>query len=158
MSFISFSCFVKTFWSLVCTSIYHIGAVKSTLTDAFFIRPVLFCRKMEKTRPMNGEMYREVLFSHRIRYFSFVNVMVRVLFLVCTSTWRVNYYVSCQGQCINWRNESTVPLKNRNLILLKWQSRFPPHFSKVVDFENIFLLKRRVKFLLRITFHLKIKE
>ena len=57
----------------------------------------IFCRKMEKTRPMREEMDGEVVYFppesallHLMLYFS------TVLFPICTLTWRVNNYVSCQ--------------------------------------------------------------
>ena len=57
----------------------------------------IFCRKMEKTRPMREEMDGKVVFFPPesallplMLYFS------TVLFPICTLTWRVNNYVSRQ--------------------------------------------------------------
>ena len=57
--------------------------------------PSIFCRKMEKARPMREEMDERVVYfppasalSPLMLYFS------TVLFPICTLTWRANNYVS----------------------------------------------------------------
>ena len=45
----------------------------------------------------------------------FVARMIKVLFVICTSTWRVNNYVSRQGEGINRRNESSIIGNNKIL-------------------------------------------
>ena len=62
---------------------------------------------MEKTRSVREEMNGEVFISRQSRRFSFVDNMIKVLFSVRTSNWRVNNYVSRQGKRLNRRNEST---------------------------------------------------
>ena len=60
------------------------------------------------------------LFPARVGIFSFVNKMIKVLFIVCTLTWRVKNYVSRQGESINRRNESTITIiQVTTLVLLK---------------------------------------
>ena len=39
--------------------------------------------------------------------FPFSFLLMHVLFSICTLTWRVNNYVSCQGKGLKRRNEST---------------------------------------------------
>ena len=53
-----------------------------------------FCQKMKKTRPMREESDEKVFISRESRHISFVNIMIEVLFPICTLTWRVNNYVS----------------------------------------------------------------
>ena len=43
----------------------------------------------------------------RVGIFVFVVNMIKILFTICSLTWRVNNYVSRQGKGINRRNEST---------------------------------------------------
>ena len=40
----------------------------------------------------------ECLFPARVGIFSFVNIMIKVFFPICTLIWRVNIYVSRQGK------------------------------------------------------------
>ena len=47
-----------------------------------------------------------VLISHQSRHFDFDVPMIKVLFPICTLTWRVNNYVSCQEKDIKRKNES----------------------------------------------------
>ena len=63
---------------------------------------------MEKTKSMKEEMDGEVFNSRQGWLFSFLDIMIKVLFPICTLNWRVNTYVSCQGEGINRRNESTI--------------------------------------------------
>ena len=51
--------------------------------------------------------------SDQSGHFHFDVVVYKVLFPICTLTWRVNIYVSHQGKGKNRRNESTdlVPLE-----------------------------------------------
>ena len=57
--------------------------------------------------------WKSVYFPQESESFVFVVIMIKVFFPFCTSTWRVNFYVSCQGEAINRRNDST------NLIIIK---------------------------------------
>ena len=58
-----------------------------------------FCRKMEKTRSVRKELDGRVFISRQSRHpNSLKNNMMKVLFPICTLTWRVNNYVSRQGK------------------------------------------------------------
>ena len=74
----------------------------------WWIRPVLFCQKMEKTRPVREETDGKVLISRQNRHFLFVDNMIKILFKFSTLTWPANSYVSRPGKSINWRNERTI--------------------------------------------------
>ena len=52
--------------------------------------------------------------SRQSRHSDFDVSIMKVLFAICTLTWRVNNYVSRQGEGINRRNEST---KTQGLVL-----------------------------------------
>ena len=56
---------------------------------------------------------KKLFISRRSRNIDFDLVISRLLFPICTLTWRVNNYVSRQGKCINRRKEST----DRELLL-----------------------------------------
>ena len=59
--------------------------------------PSIFCRKMEKARPMTEEMDgKSCLFPARVGISDFEVMMYELLFPVCALTWRVNDYVSRQ--------------------------------------------------------------
>ena len=61
------------------------------------LRPSIFCRKMEKARPMREEMDGKVVcFPQESAFFHFDVLLYKVLFPICTLTWRVNNYVSRQ--------------------------------------------------------------
>ena len=59
--------------------------------------PYFFRRKKEKTRSVKEEMDGRVFISRHGRHFSFIHNIIKVLFPMCTLTWRVNIYFSCQG-------------------------------------------------------------
>ena len=63
---------------------------------------------MEKTRSMKEEMDGDVFNYRQSRHFSFLDIMIKMLFPICTLNWRVINYVSHQGKGINKRNESTI--------------------------------------------------
>ena len=67
-----------------------------------------FCQKTEKTRSMQEEMDGMVFISRQSRYFSFLDNMIKVIFFICTSNWRVNNYFSRQLKGINRRNVITT--------------------------------------------------
>ena len=69
--------------------------------------PSIFCRKMEKARPMREEMDRKLFISRQSRRFDFDVVICKVLFPFFRLTWRVNNYVSGQGKGIKRKNEGT---------------------------------------------------
>ena len=57
----------------------------------------IFCRKVEKTRPMREEMDGKVVyFQPESALLPLMLYFSPVLFPICTLTWRVNNYVSRQ--------------------------------------------------------------
>ena len=58
----------------------------------------LFRRQMEKTRSVREELDGRVFVYRKRRHFSFINIMIKALFPICTFIWRVNIYVSRQGK------------------------------------------------------------
>ena len=59
--------------------------------------PSIFCRKMEKARPMVEEMDGKVVFFFaRVGIFNFDVLVNKVLFPICALTWQVNDYFSRQ--------------------------------------------------------------
>ena len=59
--------------------------------------PSIFCRKMEKARPMMEEMDGKVVYFPPESAHSAFDVRIsEVLFPIFTSTWRLNNYVSRQ--------------------------------------------------------------
>ena len=55
---------------------------------------------MEKTRPVKEEVDRKCLFPARVGISPLINIMIKVLFPICTLIWRVNNYVSRQGKVL----------------------------------------------------------
>ena len=47
---------------------------------------------------MKEEMDGEVFISRQIRHDSFMDIMIKILFPICTLNWRVNNYVYRQGK------------------------------------------------------------
>ena len=114
------------------------------------IRPVIFLpdwtrtffrRKMESTRSMKVKMEWEVFISRWSRRFSFIDNMIKVLFSICTLSWRLNNYVSLQGKGINKRNESNIIIIHKFvafcIVLFFWNHQL---FASV---ETLFPGKRR---------------
>ena len=63
----------------------------------------------------------EVFNSRQSWNFSFIDNMMKVLFPICTLTWRVNSYVSPQVKGINRRNESTIiTIWNCSFLVICW--------------------------------------
>ena len=59
--------------------------------------PSIFCRKMEKARPMKEQMDgRVVYFPRESALLPLMLYLSTVLFPICTLTWRANNYVSRQ--------------------------------------------------------------
>ena len=59
--------------------------------------PSIFCRKMEKARPMIKEMDGKVVyFPPESAFFNFDVLNLKVFFPICTLTWRVYNYFSRQ--------------------------------------------------------------
>ena len=75
--------------------------------------PYIFYREMKKMRPMREEMDGKVI-DTRFYIFPFIVFMIKVLFPICTLTWRVNIYVSAKKKI--WkRSECTIV--NNNIIV-----------------------------------------
>ena len=68
----------------------------------------IFRRKLEKTRRMKEEFDGNVFVSRQSQRFLFIVKMVKMLYPVCTLTWRVNNCVSRQGKGIKRTNESST--------------------------------------------------
>ena len=58
--------------------------------------PSIFCRKMEKARPMMEEMDGKVVLFPPESAFDIDVLMNKVLFPICALTWWVNIYLSRQ--------------------------------------------------------------
>ena len=59
--------------------------------------PSIFCRKMEKARPMREEMDGKVVyFPPESALLPLMLYLSTVLFPICTLTWRANNYVSAR--------------------------------------------------------------
>ena len=63
-----------------------------------WIRHVHFRRKMKKTQFSEEENDGRLFFYRQSRHYSFVDDMIKVLFPICTLSWRVNNYFSRQGK------------------------------------------------------------
>ena len=99
----------KPIWSFVYVIIYCIGAgITTWMSISDGLDPYFFRQKMGKTRFMKEQMEGKVFISRQSRHFSFINIMIEVLFPICTLNWRVGNCVSRQGKGINRRNESTI--------------------------------------------------
>ena len=66
------------------------------------------CRKLEYTRPMREEVNGKVVFFFlpQSRRFHLDLLVMQFFFLIVPLTWHLNNDVSCQGKCMNRRNES----------------------------------------------------
>ena len=75
-----------------------VGAGINNLTsNSDGLGPSIFCRKMEKARPMREEMDgRVVYFPPESALLSLMLYLSTVLFTICTLSWRANNYVSRQ--------------------------------------------------------------
>ena len=75
-----------------------VGAGMNTLMSiSDGLGPSIFCRKMEKTRPMTEEMDGKVVyFPPESALFPLMLYFSTVLFPIYALTWRVNNYVSRQ--------------------------------------------------------------
>ena len=78
----------------------YVCAGRSTLLSiSDRLDPSIFCRDMEKARPLRDEGrdgWRSYLFPARVGVFNFDAVIYKVLFPICTVIWLVNNYVSRQ--------------------------------------------------------------
>ena len=117
-SFLYFSCFfsslIRKFLVFSVYGLYkfqhcrqYVGAGINTLMSiSDGLGPSIFCRKMEKSRPMTGEMNVKVFFSRQRQQLDFDVIICQAIFPICNLTWRVNNYVSHQAKGKNGRNES----------------------------------------------------
>ena len=86
---------------IFCLCFYLLRRRGNNHFDVHFRRigPVLFCRKMEKSRSVREEMDEKVFISRQSRHpFPLISNMNKVLFPICTLIWRANNYVSGQGK------------------------------------------------------------
>ena len=103
--------------------------------------PSIFCRKMEKARPMRKEMDgRVVYFPPESALLPLMLYFSTVLFPFCTLTWRANNYVSRREKSINRRNESTTSELLGNLTELgrTFESHSSEHFVIFQEFFRTF--------------------
>ena len=90
----------------------HIGAQKSILMSiSDGSAPSISYGNMEKTRLMTQELDGKVFCFRQSRYPRFGVWISKVVVPICTLTWRVNIYVSRQGDCIQRINHSTGDIK-----------------------------------------------
>ena len=87
--------------------LFLVSGISTLMSISDELHPSFFRRWMEKMRSMNEEMDGKVFISRQGRHFAFVNIMVEILFPICTLTWRVNIYVCRQGKGINRRDLCT---------------------------------------------------
>ena len=81
---------------LDCKQYFGVG-LNTLLSISDGLRPSIFCQKMEKARPIREEMDGKVVyFPPESAFFTFDVIIYKVLFPICTLTWRVNNYVSRQ--------------------------------------------------------------
>ena len=95
---------------------YVDAGIKTLVSISDGLCPSIFCRETERTGPMREAMDGKVVYfppESAFRLWCFNNVST---FPFCTLTWRVNNYVSRQGEGINRRNEST---KTEGLLLFR---------------------------------------
>ena len=104
--FLLISCHGKLLWSFAYVIIYSVGAAVTTLMSiSDGLDPYVSCRKIEKTRSIKEKLDGVLIISLQNRHFSFIDNMMKVLFLLYTLIWRVNNYAFLQGKGINRRNE-----------------------------------------------------
>ena len=77
---------------------------------------------------MREKMDGKVFISHQTRHFPFINNMIKVLFPICTLTWRVNNDISRHGKGINRINAST-----RGFLLLCYSNE---HFVETLTISD----------------------
>ena len=103
INFFNISQLWKSVWPFVYFIVYCVGGGNKHFDVQFWrIRLVLFPSKDGKDVACEGRNgWKNVYFSPESASFVFVFNMVKGLFPFCTSTWRVNNYVSRQGEGIN---------------------------------------------------------
>ena len=112
LHFSSICSYGKPVSPFVYVFIYYVGVGKTTLTSVSDGSGPYFSRqKLEKKPFMKEEVVGEVFFSRQSRQFHFIDIMIKVLFPICTLNWRVSDYVSRQVKSINKKNESTINIK-----------------------------------------------
>ena len=73
------------------------GGINTLMSISDGLGPSIFCRKMEKARPMREKMDGKVVyFPPESALLPLMLYFSTVLFPICTLTWRVNNYVSRQ--------------------------------------------------------------
>ena len=98
------------------------------------IRFVLFPSKDGKNAAYDGSNgWKSVCFPPESASCAFVDKMIKVLFLFCNLTWRLNNYVCRQREGVNRRNKSTI-------ILMKYCTVIYNHFSSNFQFDQLLLI------------------
>ena len=100
--------------------------------------PSIFCRKMEKARPMREEMDgRVVYFPPESALSPLMLYFLTVLFPICTLTWRANNYVSRQEKV--QIGETKLQRQNFLGILTELYRTFESHSSELsIIFQQLF--------------------
>ena len=102
-----YSFFLIMEWSKICV-FSTVGAGISALISIFDgLGPSIFRQKMGRTRILRNKMNGKGVYLPPESAFFIWCLMMKILFLICFWTWRVNNYVSRQWQAIKRRNECT---------------------------------------------------
>ena len=89
--------------SIICLRIFVGAGISTLMTFSDGLCPSIFCPMKEKMRPLNERMNGE-MFVFRQSWLFLIDVRImKVLFLVCTWTWRVNNCPYRLGKTINRR-------------------------------------------------------
>ena len=113
---------------IFCVYYYLLSRRGNKHFDVHFrwIKLVLFPSKDGKDVACEGRNgWKSVYFPPESASIVFVVNMIKVLSPICNSTWRVNNYVSRQGEGINRRNESTNNSKKKYRTVLYCTTTIP---------------------------------
>ena len=78
---------------------YAGGRMNVLMSTSDRLGPFIFCRRMQKARPMREEMdEKEVYFPPESAFSNFDGMIYKVVFTFCTLTWRAKKYVSRRGE------------------------------------------------------------
>ena len=100
----------KTLFDILFVINFFVSA-RNTPFDVHFqrIRLLHYPPKGGKDAAYEGRnAWKGVHFRPESAFFVFILILIKVLFPICTLTWRVSNYVSRQGKGINRRKESTI--------------------------------------------------
>ena len=130
-----------------CSCYYLLRRRRNNQFDVHFwrITLVIFSFEKWKIRDLLKKKWTEMCFSRQRRHFSFIDIIVKVLFAICTLNYRVKIFVSRQGKTTNRRNESTT---NSLWICSLWPcTHFWNHYL-LAFVETLFLHNRGDRYLL----------